>query len=75
MPVPPDDERRNQRDQNQLPRVRVFVERPRQQRESGGGGDGPERDVAEGNGEDHELDVVGVATNSPNEEEDGFKEF
>ena len=50
--MPPDDERRNQRNKNQLPLIRVFVQGPRQQRKSRRHRDRPERDVAEGDGDE-----------------------
>src|SRR5713226_9137678 len=56
LAVLPDDQRRNQSDQNQLPRVRVFVEGPRQQGKSRCHSDGAERDVTEGDGDDQEQD-------------------
>src|SRR6267378_3125149 len=52
----PDDEGRDQSDQNQLPRVQIFVEVPCQQRKSCRHGDGAERDVTEGAGDDQEQD-------------------
>src|SRR6266446_5956628 len=51
-----DDKCRDQGDQNQLPRVHIFVESPRQQRESRRHSDGAERDVTEGDGDEQEQD-------------------
>src|SRR3979409_1273282 len=52
----PDDELRDQGNQNQLPRVHIFVEGPRQQRKSRRHSDRAERDVTEGDGDDQEQD-------------------
>src|SRR5260370_16260395 len=54
LAMPPDDKRRNQGDKNQLPRVRVFMERPYQQWKSRCHSDRTERDVAEGDGDQQE---------------------
>src|SRR6266404_2053152 len=52
----PDDEGRDQGDQNQLPRVQIFVESPCQQWKSRRHSDGAERDVTEGDGDEQEQD-------------------
>src|SRR6266404_490537 len=52
----PDDKGRDQGDQNQLPRVHIFVESPCQQWKSRRHSDGAERDVTEGDGDEQEQD-------------------